>query len=98
MKLYNLPWGGGLKVRVKGFKKKRNRWKKHRSYCEVGWKGKFCDSTGNLTLGSDSWTVSNRNNKKKWKWKTSGTTKSKDKIIRCKFQAVGIKHEEQLDI
>lgn len=65
---------------------------------KTSWKGKMCDSDGNLTLGSNSWTTSSRPNKKRWSWKTSGSTKTKDKIIKGFFYAVGIGHHEILDI
>lgn len=98
MKLFIAFYGGGLKVKVKGFKKKKKRWKKRRSYCVVGFKGKLCDADGHLTLGSNNWSYFKRSNKKRWSWKTRGSTKSKDKKITGYFHAVGITKVEVLDL
>lgn len=95
MKLYKGPFSGGLKMKVKGFQKKKNKWKAKRSFCQLAFGGNFCNDECEELAGNG---LVNRSSKKSFKWKTSGSTKAKDNQINVTFTAVGISHTESLDI
>ena len=95
MKLYNYPWAGGFKMKVKGFKKKHKKWKKIRSYCALHFEGDFCDDNCGVMQKDGTY---DKNNKKSFSRSTHGSTKSKDGDIDVTFTAVNISHTATLDI
>ena len=94
--IYNYPWGCGMKSKVTSYKKKKNRWKKYRTYLKVGIEGKYCLKDGSLSH-STGWVYSDRKNKKSWSWKITGPCKTKSGKVHGYHYGNGISYHSTLN-
>jgi hypothetical protein len=95
------PWGRDAIAKTKNYKKKNNRWKKYKSYCEAQAYGDISGSSGNCSSSYTFNTTSGyyvfQNNKKKVKHKMGVSTKTKSGWVKGYHKgAGGITHTSTL--
>lgn len=98
---WTYPWGRYAKAKTYNYKKKNNKWKKYKTYCEAQVYGNISESDGNCSTAHTFNTPAGyyvfENNKKDVKHKVKVSTKTKSGWVKGYHEgAGGISHTSTL--
>ena len=95
IKVYNYPWGCGIKSKVKSYKRRGRSWRKHRTYLGIGLEGRMC--LANDSLGaSTGWFYYSKEGKKKLSLKNTGSCQTKTNQVHGYHYGNGLVYNSTL--